>query len=152
MSWEDEVKTAITMLRHSDLVSRYLRQLAAELELRAATHDMSKFSHDEFDGFVRINRIARECEYGSPEYKQSIAKENAVALHYSRNRHHPEYHEGGTEDMSLIDIIEMVADWKAASITYRQTALEKSLELQEERFGLEPRHLYLIQLVLDELK
>lgn len=151
MKLSQETKTVVTMLRHSQLVSYYLRRLAAALELRAVTHDMSKWSDDEFEGFVKINEIAREHEYGSQEYKQSLAEVDAVPLHYSRNRHHPEYHEHGVNDMFLIDFIEMVIDWKAASETYGRTSLEESLEIQTERFGLEKKHLYLVKAILDEL-
>jgi hypothetical protein len=31
--------------------------------------------------------------------------------HYENNRHHPEFFDNGVDDMTLIDIMEMIADW-----------------------------------------
>lgn len=145
----EEAKTITTILRHNRLVASYLVKLANALEERAIMHDASKFATDEFAGFVRINQIAREHEYGSPEYRKSIKETGVVPLHYSRNPHHPEHYEDGINDMSIVDLVEMIADWKAASETYGQTSLEGALKIHTERFGLKPEHLYLIKLVLD---
>lgn len=148
----EEAKTIITILRHNRLVAAYLIQIANALEKRAIGHDASKFRLDEFNGFVQINRIAREHEYGSEEYRKSLREhKDVIGLHFSRNRHHPEHHEHGIGDMSLIDLIEMVCDWKAASVTYGQTSLEKSLEIQIKRFGLDSLDLHVIRLALEEL-
>lgn len=147
----EEAQTIATILRHTMLVGLYLWKLVGKLWQRGVAHDASKLSEDEFSGFVQINKIARTCEYGSPEYKASLAEVNAVPLHYSRNSHHPEHFRDGVDGMSLVDIVEMVADWKAAAETYGQTSLEKSLEIQANRFGLQEKHLYLIGLILDEL-
>jgi len=151
-SLSEEAKTITTILRHNRLVASYLINLACAMEKRAIVHDASKLSVDEFTGFVQINRIAREHEYGSQEYKDSIKKTDAVALHYSRNPHHPEHYKSGVDDMSLVDLIEMVADWKAASETYGQTSLEEALEIQAKRFGLSAKHLYLIGLIVKEFE
>jgi hypothetical protein len=155
MGWDtminEEAKTIVTILRHTKLVASCLENIAAVLSRRAIVHDISKFSEDEFSGFVQINRVARTCEYGSPEYKASLAEVDAVPLHYSRNSHHPEHFDNGVDEMSLIDFIEMVADWKAASEVYGQTLLKDALEIQTARFGLQERHLWLIRLILDEL-
>ena len=148
----EEAQTISTILRHIGLVSSYLRRLAYALEERADIHDLSKFSGEEFAGFVEINRIARTCAFGSPEYKRSIQGNNTVSLHYSHSSHHPEHYENGITDMSLIDLIEMVTDWKAASITYGQTSLQESLEIQVKRFNLGAKDLHLIELVLNELE
>jgi len=147
----EETKTTITIIRHINLVQRFMNRIAQALEKRALIHDQSKFSEDEFGGFVQINRIAREHKYGSPEYKESLKQVDAVEKHYSRNSHHPEYHPGGVGDMSLFDIIEMVCDWKAAAETYSQSTLEESLPIQVERFKLTPEQVYLVKLIVREL-
>jgi hypothetical protein len=38
--------------------------------------------------------------------------------------------------MTLVDVIEMLADWKAATERHEDGDLAKSLEIQRERFGL----------------
>lgn len=153
MMIEDQVKTIITIKRHITLVQKFLVSLAKQLEKRAIEHDVSKFNEDEFFGFVQINRVAREHKYGSDEYRASLnaVEPNPIKLHYSRNSHHPEYHKNGVSDMSLIDIIEMVIDWKAASLTYGQSSLEESLEVSIKRFRLNPEQVYLVRLIVREL-
>ncbi len=148
----EEAKAIVTILAHNRFVASLLVELANALEKRAIVHDASKFSVDEFAGFVHINRIAREHEYGSPEYMASIVETDAVALHYSRNPHHPEHYPNGIDDMTLLDIIEMVADWKAASETYGQTSLEDALAVHVERFGLRDEHLYFIRLIIEAME
>jgi hypothetical protein len=148
----EEGRAIVKILWHNMLVASHLGRLIYLIRKRALVHDASKFTPDEFAGFVHINRVAREHEYGSPEYMASIKETDAVALHYSRNSHHPEHYPGGVDDMGLLDIIEMVADWKAASETYGQTSLEDALAVHAERFGLEERHLYLIGLVIEALE
>lgn len=83
-----ETKTLVTILRHKTLVKIYLEKVAQMLLERANSHDLSKLSDDELEGFIEINQIAREHPYGSPEYMSSIKNNNAVSIHYSRNSHH----------------------------------------------------------------
>jgi hypothetical protein len=48
--------------------------------------------------------------------------------HYAHNRHHPEFFgEDGVDGMSLVDVIEMLADWKAATEHHDDGDLAKSL-------------------------
>lgn len=122
----DKVNLMRTMVLHVAYVRQGLERITSELTQREAAHDASKFMPDEFNGFARINRIAREHAYGSEEYRASMATESvALELHYSRNRHHPEYHAeraGGkmpkAEAMTFLDLIEMVCDWRSAYLTY----------------------------------
>ena len=143
----EETKTLITMLNHQGQVRARLRALARELEKRADLHDLSKFRPDEFEGFVEINRIAREHPFGSPEYKDSISGNKTVELHFSRNRHHPEYHANGIGDLNFIDFVEMVVDWLGATATYGTGTFEDALQKQIERFDLQPDELFLIRLI-----
>ena len=146
-----EIQTLVTILRHQKFVAHFLVKFAHALENRAIAHDQSKLSLEEFGGFVNVQRIAREQPYNSPDYKAVISSQT-VQLHFKRNSHHQEFYASGIADMSLFDIIEMVIDWKAASLTYGQTSLKDSLKVQIERFSLRSEHLYLIQLILAELE
>ena len=38
--------------------------------------------------------------------------------------------------MSLIDLVEMLADWKAASLRHADGDIIKSLEINKKRFGI----------------
>ena len=148
----EEITTLTTILKHKGLVQKYLHTLSQELEVRAIAHDLSKLGIDEFNGFVAINRVAREHPYGSKEYKASLKDNDVIDLHFSRNPHHPEYHDALVTDMGLLDIIEMVCDWKAACVTYGKTTLLEALEVQIERFGLTKEQLYLIKLIIEEIE
>lgn len=143
----EETTTLITMLNHQGQVRARLRALARELEKRADLHDLSKWKSDEFPGFVEINRIAREYPFGSPEYKASMTGNKTTELHFSRNRHHPEYHANGIADMNFIDFVEMICDWLGATATYGTGTFEDALQKQIERFNLQPDELYLIRLI-----
>jgi hypothetical protein len=147
-----ETKALVTILRHITIVQKRLQLFIAELEHRATIHDVSKLSFDEFAGFVEINKIAREHPYGSKEYKDSLKGNETIKLHFSRNTHHPEYWGKGVEDMGIFDLIEMTIDWMAAAETYGQTTFEESLDIQQKRFNLSDKHMWLIKLIAKELQ
>lgn len=146
----EEIKTLLTILSHQVLVRTYLLRLAHQLEERALLHDLSKFSLDEFEGMVSLNSIARGQRLDSPGYKDTLRSE-AIKLHWSRNSHHPEYHKDGIKDMSLLDLIEMVIDWRAASETYKRTSFGESLQIQKERFKMTEEQYRLIQLIAEDI-
>lgn len=59
----------------------------------------------------------------------------ALDHHYALNRHHPEHFEDEIKGMNLIDIIEMICDWKAASERHAVGDIHKSIVINQERFG-----------------
>lgn len=141
----EETKTLATIIRHQKQVSFMLRELARELERRADLHDMSKLQLDELEGFIEVNRIAREFPFGSPEYNASLKDNKAIELHFSRNPHHPEYYPEQLEDMSFVDFIEMICDWIAANKTYSTTTWEGAVLEQQRRFHIMPWRLAVIE-------
>src|SRR5688500_11853943 len=111
----DKIALIRTMYVHISQVRANLQRITHDLERRSLIHDESKFSADEFDGFARINKIARENAYGSEAYISSMRQESpTIDLHYSRNSHHPEH--WPYQEMSWLDLIEMVCDWRSAYI------------------------------------
>lgn len=134
---DDEIQLIRTVLAHRDYVRLGLQAIMHDLEHRALEHDISKLSPDEFSGFARINKAAREHPYGSEEYRAGLRQEKpTIDLHYSRNRHHPEFHAIPAETMTFLDIIEMVCDWWSAYKTYgSQGTWEENIDKQVERFG-----------------
>lgn len=145
----EETKTLATILRHQKQVSFLLRELAREFERRADLHDESKLQLDELEGFIEVNRIARQFPFGSPEYKQSLKDNKTIDLHFSRNSHHPEYWPDGVESMSFIDFTEMACDWIAANKTYNTTSWQEAITRQRERFNLTDSQLAFIALISD---
>ena len=146
---KDEVKQETK--KHIKEVEKLLWGIIKELVNRAITHDLSKFSNEEFPLFIEYTPKLKDCTYGSEEYKQFL-KEMKPALdhHYSNNRHHPEcflltvaddfqYHEKGKKNticcMNLIDIIEMVCDWLVATKRHADGDIFKSIEINQKRFS-----------------
>src|SRR5690242_5622922 len=114
------------VLEHKKLVATYLQTIANELIRRALVHDDSKFSAEELDDFERMTPILKTLTYGTDEYKAAL-KELGPALqhHYQVNDHHPEFFSDGIDAMNLIQIIEMVCDWMAATERVKDGDIEK---------------------------
>lgn len=135
---EDGVQLLRSYLLHCRCVRRGLARVVRAIEERAESHDDSKLYADEFAGFSRINKAAREHPYGSEEYRAGLRQEKPVIdLHYSRNSHHPEHR--GHElpvDMTWLDIMEMVCDWRGAYLAYgSQGTWSDNLARQRQRYA-----------------
>ena len=59
----------------------------------------------------------------------------ALDHHYVENRHHPEHFENGIKGMSLLDIIELFADWHCAVKRHADGNIYKSIDINQKRFG-----------------
>lgn len=138
-------------LRHIMTVQALMRQVAHYLLERADRHDLSKLAPDELGGLIEIDRIADEKGLNSPEYMAALSG-GAIQLHRSRHSHHPEYHPDGVNDMSLVDLIEMVCDWKAANLLRGHPEWHKSIEMMAERLELSPYQTWLINLIAAALE
>lgn len=113
---------------HIARVRRCLTLLAAvtdygpELLERAKTHDTSKFGLEERIPYVWLTEYHRCRRNGEPfEYPQGVVEtvKQAVHHHVTSNRHHPEFH-ADPNDMSEVDLIEMVCDWTAMAQEFGQ--------------------------------
>ena len=136
--------------KHIEKVRKYIRFFTDRLTTRGEQHDASKLGEVELPLFAEHTERLAEIEYGSEEYKKEIeALKPALAHHYSVNKHHPQYYPNGVEGMSLIDLIEMIADWKASSERYNSGNLLKSIELNIKRFNIEPQ---LAQILINTAK
>lgn len=123
-------------LAHKKNVSNKMKILIDDMILRSVSHDDSKLVSPEKEIFDEFTPKLKDSTYMSDEYK-GFLKEMQVALdhHYSENRHHPEHFKNGIHDMNLVDILEMLADWKAASERHENGDILKSIELNKDRFG-----------------
>lgn len=125
------------LVQHKQWVAQNMQRAANDLFQRAAVHDNSKFSPEEFEPYDKLFPELQKYPYGSPELK-AVYKQLGPALkhHVTSNRHHPEYFgEDGINGMNLIDVLEMVCDWMAAS-KRSQTGIMKGLEINKERYGI----------------
>lgn len=103
-------------IEHVHSVASNMMLVIQSLQKRAIEHDRSKFSPEEFETFANETDNLKQMTYGSPEYKQSLKRLGpALDHHYKNNSHHPEHHKDGIYGMDLLDLIELLADWKAAT-------------------------------------
>lgn len=123
-------------LKHIRNVKKYMSIVHNLITNRALDHDRTKLESPELEVFTEYTPKLANSTYGSDEYK-GFLKEMNVALkhHYENNRHHPEHFENGINDMNLIDIVEMLCDWKAATLRHNNGDLLRSIEINAGRFG-----------------
>lgn len=122
--------------KHILEVNKNISLVIKDLLYRAVNHDSSKLESPEKEIFEIFTSKLKGTTYGSDEYNKYL-KEMKVALdsHYNNNKHHPEYYTNGIKDMSLIDIMEMLCDWKAATMRHADGDILKSVEINQKRFG-----------------
>jgi hypothetical protein len=123
--------------KHIKRVEKYLKLCRIELIKRGMRHDYDKIhNRTEKALFDEYTPKLKECTYGSDEYKKFLkGLKKGLDIHYKNNRHHPEHFENGIKGMNLIDLIEMICDWKAASERHADGDVYKSLLINKERFG-----------------
>lgn len=133
MSYDSTADT----LKHSHRVGELMTQPIQELVNRSVTHDRSKTEDPELAVFNEFTPKLRDSTYGSEEYKGYLTSMKVgLDHHYANNRHHPEHFEDGVAGMTLVDLIEMLADWRAATERHADGSLVKSLAIQRQRFGI----------------
>ena len=136
---EQREQALIETKAHIRRVHQLLHQVARDLAARGLAHDASKLEDPELDGFAQLAGL-RDLVYGSDEYKQKF-KEGpgpaTIAHHYAENDHHPEFFPDGLWGMNLMQVTEMLCDWKAASERHNNQPFAKSFPINRKRFGIE---------------
>ena len=141
----EQVTNAETM-RHILTVRAMLMECVLEMVSRGDAHDRSKLRDPEVAVFAEYTEILAGLTYGSEEYKQALAEmKPALKHHYANNRHHPEYHEDGIDGMDLFDLVEMMADWKAATLRHADGDIDESLRKNAKRFNMPPAIVRLLE-------
>lgn len=122
---------------HIDRVRHFMRRAADQLIDRGVRHDRSKLESPEAEGFAKCTHALKGLTYGSEEYKEQL-KEMRPFLkhHYEHNAHHPEHWDEGVRDMTLMDLIEMLCDWAAATERHADGCLGRSLHVNGGRFEI----------------
>ena len=159
-----EMQQITKTLKHIRQVQELLRKCADKLTKRAIVHDASKFTKEEWPHFLLNTESLAALTYGSKEYKEKLKQMRpAIEEHYKTNRHHPEHfkryvcngcfviyyeecgrckvcgytqrqEEADISQMSLIDLIEMICDWLAATKRHEDGDIIKSIEINQDRF------------------
>jgi hypothetical protein len=140
MNRESILESDKETLKHINRVRDFLDLFIFDLIERAKHHDKSKLESPEREIFGENFQRLSEVEYGSPEYNE--CKERvmpAILHHYANNRHHPEWHTDGIEGMTLVDLIELLSDWRAAGERNKNGNIRKSLEINAEKYKFSPQ-------------
>lgn len=134
--------------KHQQEVAKLLMLFSKMLLERAIVHDASKLKSPERDIFIEFTPKLRGSTYGSEEYNTFLTQmKPALDHHYANNKHHPEYNDinGFTfqtgnncaiNAMDLVDIVEMLCDWLAATKRHADGNIGKSIDINEKRFGI----------------
>ena len=137
-------------IKHIKNVQCFLKKIILLLEDRGLNHDSSKLKSPEIEIFNKFTPLLKNSTYGSEEYKQFlIDMKPAIDHHYVNNRHHPEHFCNGIDDMNLIDLIEMICDWKAAVMRHKDGDILKSIEINTTRFNLSQQ---LVKILINTVK
>jgi hypothetical protein len=136
------------VLEHKEKVVYWMRRFWTLLEGRSKYHDDSKLKNPtEKAMFDRWVPELKARTLGSPEYKEALEQMGeGLRMHYEANRHHPEHFKNGVDDMTLIDIVEMVADWMAAA---QAKNVHVDLDYLANRFHLSEQ---LVKIIANQLR
>lgn len=125
--------------RHIATVQVIMAHMISELVKRSRDHDQSKLQPPEDVGFAEFTDKLKGSTYGSPEYQQFL-KDMKPFLdhHYANNSHHPEHYEKGIRGMNILDLLEMLCDWKAAGLRHADGDIRQSIYKNANRFDMPP--------------
>jgi hypothetical protein len=69
----------------------------------------------------------------------------ALTHPFKNDQHHPEFFENGVDDMTLIDLIEMLCDWKTSTLRHSDGNIWSNIEHNAKRFNLTPQFFKVLQ-------
>ncbi len=125
---------------HIHKVQQYTLKMAGEITHRGYNHDKSKLEEPEVSTFAEMTGKLKTSTYGSEEYKGFLKQmKPALDHHYAHNPHHPEAHKNGIDGMTLVDLVEMICDWRAAVDRHDNGDIMKSIEINTKRFNISPQ-------------
>lgn len=107
-------------------VRKLINKFADVLRTKGDLHDQSKLEEPEIYGWAAMDLEPRYA-YGSHEYFDKLNRfADVFKHHYAVNTHHPEHFKNPEQEMTLVDMIEMLCDWFA----YKQdVSLEEGIAL-----------------------
>lgn len=127
-------------MRHKNEINILTHHFITLLLTQINTHDDSKLEEPEISLFSKnIEDFSNTNEYLSQDYNKLLQDINdAKEQHYVNNRHHPEHFENGVDNMTLIDVIDMLLDWLCSNVIYKNNIeeIEKMIRKQQKRFNL----------------
>lgn len=142
----EELEANAETYKHIEHVRRFLRVISTMLLERGEKHDKSKTESPELEVFAAHTPKLAAMTYNGEEYKQCLEEmKPALDHHYAHNRHHPEHFPAGIEGMTLVDIMELFCDWKAATLRHNDGNILHSIETNAKRFHISPQLVSIFQ-------
>ena len=139
-------------LDHINKVQWYVAEITVALGDRSMIHDRSKLEEPEKSGYDQLVTKLADVEYGTDAYRATLKEAGpTIAHHYAVNTHHPEHYPDGIAGMSLLDVVEMLADWKAASERTKQGSIAASLTHNKKRFAIDDQLATILENTVREL-
>ncbi|MCM2375257.1 DUF5662 family protein [Aporhodopirellula aestuarii] len=120
--YERRTEEHIERVRRCLAVMASVTEYADELNERARLHDASKYGPAERIPYIWLTEYHRCRRNGEPfAYPDGMEERvrSAIDHHMTTNRHHPDFH-ADPNDMTDVDLIEMVCDWTAMSQEFGQ--------------------------------
>ena len=120
--YERRTKEHIDRVRRCLAIMASATEYASELNELACVHDESKFGPEERTPYIWLTEYYRRRRSGEPfTYPEGMEEcvRDAIEHHVKTNRHHPEFH-ADPNDMTDVDLIEMVCDWTAMAQEFGQ--------------------------------
>jgi len=127
---------------HIENVKKKMMTISGSIWDRGIHHDESKLHDPEYSAYKEFTPKLADIAYQSPEYKlitHDPEFRSAIDHHKSINPHHPEYYEDGVNGMDLIDVVEMLCDWKAASERHKNASWEDGFKINCEKYNIGPQ-------------
>lgn len=146
-----EQKTREVINAHRLRVFQLMSKISQEVMLRGNRHDETKLDPEELPHYVATIDEFDKHQFGSDGYvKAKDSLGSAVVHHYKHNRHHPEHFNNGIEGMNLVDLLEMLADWKSATQNHPEKPgdMAKSLAWAIGKYKISPQ---LTQILLNTI-
>ena len=120
--YEQRTNEHIARVRKCLLLMATATEYGEELTERAKAHDASKFGPEERLPYIWLTEFHR-CRRSREPFTYPPGMEarvrGAIDHHMKNNRHHPDFHVD-PNDMTEVDLIEMVCDWTAMAQEFGQ--------------------------------
>ncbi len=148
---DERTEQILKTMRHIRTIQGYMTLIGTEWVERTRRHDESKLDDIELYGYVGIAEATKGLTAGSQEYLDALEPyKTVIRRHYILNDHHPEHFANRVNGMNLIQVLEMVCDWIAAS-TDREMHPMQSIDTQCTRFNIDAQLKQIIINTMDKL-
>lgn len=150
-----EKNSWMATIDHIKKVQCFITDVIDALNNAAVNHDQSKLEPPEKEILDEMTPKLGATTYGSPEYVEMVTTEPMTTFtkhHYAHNRHHAEFHPNGVDDMNLIDVVEMLCDWKAASLRHDDGDVRASIDYNEGKYKIDPQLAKIFRNTVRDLK